>query len=300
MKTHESSPLAGPAELKPLMRKNDIRGLLQFSIHVALIGLAGWALGAATHWALQCLLSIVLGILLVFVFAPLHESIHKTAFRTQRLNAAVGGVCGFLILLPPRYFQAFHMAHHRFTQVEGKDPELDTGKPETWSRYLWQVSGLPYWIGQAGLLCRFASGDANAHYIHRDKRPAIVREARWFLLLYAAVLTGGMLVGFAEILRYWIIPVLVGQPFLRGFLLAEHTLCPRVASMLENTRTTVTNRLVRFLCWNMCYHVEHHVWPSIPFHQLAAAHRLAGPHLHFLATGYVAVNRQILHSIDRR
>ena len=300
MKTRESNRLADPVELEPLVRKNNLRGLVQLSIHAGLIVLAGWGLGAATHWAVQCLMSMLLGIGLVFVFAPLHESIHKTAFRTRRLNAVVGGICGFIILLPPRYFQAFHMAHHRFTQVEGKDPELDVGKPETGSRYLWHVSGLPYWIGQVRTLCRLASGNADIHYIHRAKRPAVIREARGFLLGYTAVFTGGMLFGLTEILVYWVIPVLVGQPFLRLFLLAEHTLCPTDPNMLENTRTTVTNPLVRFLCWNMCYHVEHHVWPSIPFHQLARAHRLARPHIHFLATGYFSVNRQILHATGRR
>ena len=38
--------------------------------------------------------------------------------------------------------------------------------------------------------------------------------------------------------------------------------------MLENSRTTYTNALVRFLAWNMPFHAEHHAWPSIPFHAL--------------------------------
>ena len=36
-------------------------------------------------------------------------------------------------------------------------------------------------------------------------------------------------------LTLWIIPALLGQPFLRAFLLAEHAACPAVSNMLENS-----------------------------------------------------------------
>ena len=41
---------------------------------------------------------------------------------------------------------------------------------------------------------------------------------------------------------------------------------------LTNTRTTLTNAAVRLLMWNMPFHAEHHLYPSIPFHRLADAH----------------------------
>lgn len=49
------------------------------------------------------------------------------------------------------------------------------------------------------------------------------------------------------VLWVWLVPVLLGQPFLRLYLLAEHGDCPKVANMFQNTRTTFTNRIVRFL-----------------------------------------------------
>ena len=67
------------------------------------------------------------------------------------------------------------------------------------------------------------------------------------------------------------LPVLLGQPALRLYLLAEHGDCPRVANMFENTRTTFTTAMMRFLAWNMPYHVEHHVYPQVPFYRLPDA-----------------------------
>ena len=92
----------------------------------------------------------------------------------------------------------------------------------------------------------------------------------------------------------WLIPVLLGQPFLRLYLLAEHGDCPLVANMLENTRTTLTNAVVRFLTWNMPYHVEHHAYPAVPFHQLPALHREIRAHLYVTADGYARFTRAYL------
>ena len=62
--------------------------------------------------------------------------------------------------------------------------------------------------------------------------------------------------------------MIIGQPFLRLFLLAEHGFCDLTADMTKNSRTTKTNFLVRFFMWDMNFHSEHHNTPGIPFHKL--------------------------------
>jgi fatty acid desaturase len=42
--------------------------------------------------------------------------------------------------------------------------------------------------------------------------------------------------------------------------------------------------------WNMPYHAEHHLFPSIPFHRLAAAHAAIRDRLGFVQPGYVRWN----------
>ena len=90
------------------------------------------------------------------------------------------------------------------------------------------------------------------------------------IAFYAVVLLLALWFKATVLLYVWIVPALLGQPFLRLYLLAEHGRCPLVANMLENTRTTLTNWLVRKLAWNMPYHAEHHAYPGVPFHQLPA------------------------------
>ncbi|WP_093997460.1 fatty acid desaturase [Octadecabacter ascidiaceicola] len=86
----------------------------------------------------------------------------------------------------------------------------------------------------------------------------------------------------------------MGGPFLRRYLLAEHARCPHAASMLESTRTTFMDRLVRFLAWNMPYHVEHHAYPSVPFHKLPEFHEFTRKHVRHQKDGYLNFNHDYL------
>jgi fatty acid desaturase len=64
---------------------------------------------AVTRGGLLILPALILhGIVLVFLFAPLHESLHRTAFRSRWLNNGVAWFAGLVLLLPPDWFRAFH------------------------------------------------------------------------------------------------------------------------------------------------------------------------------------------------
>jgi len=88
----------------------------------------------------------------------------------------------------------------------------------------------------------------------------------------------------------------IGAPLLRLYLVCEHTLCPNSDDGFSNTRTTISNPIVRFLMWNLPYHAEHHLFPNIAFYRLPEAHQYLRPHLKFVAKGYVQVNREIIKS----
>ncbi len=278
------------------MRKRDFPGVFQLSQCFLAILVTGYLFARADHLAVQILLIFLLGLLLTFLFAPLHESIHKTAFSSSWINQVTAVVCGFIIFLPPKSFQAFHMAHHRYTQVEGKDPELDIEKPKTILQYLWMLSGIPYWTGQLKALFLFSMGSYKVNYVNDARYPGIVREARIYSVIYISLLLISIILESGLLWKYWILPLLLGQPFLRMFLIAEHAICPRVKNMFHNTRTTLTNAPIHWLCWNMNFHTEHHAHPGIPFYQLPQAHVILKSRISRISNGYVAVNREIMKS----
>lgn len=288
---HREFLSAVPVELREAMvAKADGPGLRHLAMHLgAILACAGLIAAGVPGW---WLLLPVQGVLIVFLFTLEHEATHRTPFASVGLNDWVGRLAGFLILLPFEWFRYFHLAHHRWTNIEGKDPELAGGKPETRLAWAWHVTGLPYWWAETKLIAVLVAGRAEGEFLPESAKGRIVREARFLALIY--VLAGLSLYWTPILLWVWVVPVLLGQPFLRLYLLAEHGDCPRVANMFQNTRTTFTNRIVRFLAWNMPYHVEHHVWPQVPFHRLPELHGMIKEDLQVTAEGYAAFTRDYL------
>lgn len=280
--------------LKALARRSDVKGLVQFGVHLLVLAGTAGLIRATRDTAALPLAWLAHGIVMAFLFAALHEAIHRTAFRTRWLNDAAAWICAVPLLLPPTYFRAFHMAHHRWTQDPERDPELLQPKPRTLGAYLWHVSGLPYWGERIATTAAQAAGRADSPFLTAREKPGVVRDAR--VLLAVITPAGATLVwpGSDAFAVYLLVPALLGQPFLRAFLLAEHTGCPLVPDMLRNSRTTLTSALIRRLAWNASYHAEHHAYPALPFHALPAAHRHLRAHIAVKADGYVEAHRHLL------
>lgn len=286
-----------PADRRLLTEKADAPGILRLAFHLGAISLcAALIVADVAFWPL---LLVPQGILIVFLFTLEHESVHETAFRSSWLNRAAAALAGFLILLPPAWFRYFHFAHHRFTHDPENDPELMTPKPETWPQYAVYLSGWLYWRTMIQVLGTNALGRNADSFVPPKGRPRVAREARLFLALYAALALGSIGLGTTALLWAWIVPALLGQPFLRAYLLAEHTRCPHVANMLENTRTTFTTWLVRLVAWNMPYHAEHHAYPAVPFHKLPRFHEIVAAHLKTTERGYVRFHRKLLDTFPQ-
>lgn len=292
---HRSFLSTLPAEARKTLTQRDTgRGVRHLLIHAAAIIATGvWIAGAMPGW--QGVL-ILHGVLIVFLFTLEHEATHQTPFAHLWLNEGVGHFCGLILFLPFTWFRYFHLAHHRWTNIPGKDPELAAPRPDSWRSLLIYLSGWGYWTGMARIILINAIGRNRDEFLPTGAHARVMTEARVMLGLYAGIAI--LCVMMPMILWLWIIPMLLGQPFLRFYLLAEHGGCPPVENMFANTRTTFTARLIRRLAWNMPYHAEHHVFPQVPFHQLPELHKKAAPFLQETSDGYVQFGRDYVQKIN--
>ena len=109
-----------------------------------------------------------------------------------------------------------------------------------------------------------------------------------------------LLFGWATPLTFWILPQVLCQPSLRAYVLAEHTGCTTDRNGLTNTRTTLSSAAVRLLMWNMPFHAEHHLYPSIPFHRLPDAHQVLRDRLGVVQCGYVPWHLGLIARLARQ
>ncbi len=281
------------ARVRVLSERSDAKGFARLAAHLAILAVTGtlvW-LSQGTWW-LMAPAMVVHGIAVAFLFTGHHEMIHRTAFESRRLNDGIAFITGFLVFYPAFYFRLFHYAHHRHTQDPERDPELVVPQPTTPGAYVWWAIGIPYWHRRFGTSFIHAfTARAKQPFVRDSEVAGCVTEARWMWAGYIAIAAVSVALGSWAAVVYWLGPILLGQPFLRLYLMAEHTGCASGPDMIANTRTTLTNPIIRLLAWNMPYHTEHHVYPSVPFHALPRLHEDMKPHLQVVDPGYVAVHR---------
>ncbi len=295
--TATGEKLLTPAELRELSVRSDLQGMMRTASHYGTIVVVGFLIWLVSSiygmvWALP--LIVAQSYFVAFLFMIVHETAHKTAFRSRALNLAVGHLSSFAIGLPYEYYCLFHWDHHRYTQDPNRDPELLVGQiPASDTQLAIAYSGLRQVAFRVRLMLRHAlTGNATAPWIPEAKRHIVVNEARLHLSGYVVLLLASIALQTTLLLWVWVVPVIVGQLFLRPYLYAEHTGCERTRSAFQNTRTTYTGMFVKWFAWNMPYHVEHHAYPSIPFHALPKLNEIVADQIVYRGPGYIAVTRE--------
>ena len=286
-----------PAMLRELSVRSDLQGVLRAVSHYGVIAVVGtliWLVSSryGLAWALP--LIVAQSYFVAFLFMVVHETAHKTAFRSRGLNLAFGHLSSFAVGLPYEYYCLFHWDHHRYTQDPARDPELlSVPIPRSDTGLAFSYTGLRQVAFRMGLLLRHAfTGNARSPWIPESKRHVVLREARLYVAGYVVLLLASLALHTSILLWVWVVPVIVGQSFLRPYLYAEHTGCDRTRSAFQNTRTTYTAMFVKWFAWNMPYHVEHHAYPSIPFHALPKLNQIVADQIVYRGPGYIAVTRE--------
>jgi fatty acid desaturase len=231
---------------------------------IAIVGYLHWL--AMGSW-LVVLTGFVLGVLLNFLYAAQHELSHSTVFKTRKLNEVFGRIIGFVEFYPRDFDQVMHFAHHSHTGNWERDGEL-VREPYTLGMYLLWLSGITYWRNRIFGIVRRARGVIVEPFIRKQEEAMIIRESRIHLVLYVAIFVVSVVTASWAALMFWMLPLLLTKPVHQLQNTIEHLGLSHEDDILENTRSTRTNALMRWLCWQMPYHTAHHIFPSVPFWKL--------------------------------
>ena len=205
-----------------------------------------------------------------------HECGHGTAFRTQWMNDAVYHIASFMVMRNPVSWRWSHARHHTDTIIVGRDPEIAFMHPPGIVQEHPAFRRHSRCIGtRSRILFRNAAGNFNADerdYIPASEIPKATLAARIHVLIYLAAM--------AWALASWsFLPLmLIGLPRLYGCwhmlmtgLIQHGGLAEDVVDHRLNSRTVYMNPVSRWIYWNMNYHVEHHMFPMVPYHALPQA-----------------------------
>jgi len=234
----------------------------------------------------------------------LHECCHYTAFRSRRMNTIATWLSGFWLLLTPTSYREFHYEHHRHTHNPERDPELMVGKeklafwPTLLHEYLILISGIAMILAKVVMLLALAIGLPEKYwekyfaFVKEKFRKTIIWEARIYVVSYALMIA--LLWKMPFILLSFALAIALAHAILAIYLAAEHTGLPTEGTILNKGRSIQTNAIVRFFMWNMPYHVEHHAYPSVPFHAIPQLHQALQPQLLHQQKGYLPLHWRVI------
>jgi fatty acid desaturase len=270
-------PTVARKRLKELMRRDDRPALRDTAIWLG--AMVGCASAGAALWGSPAAAPFLLAHGVLYGSggdSRWHECGHGTPFRTPWMNAVVYQLGSFMMMRDPTVWRWSHTRHHTDTLIVGRDPEIVAMRPARLARILANFFGLVDVPLAFRDMVIHASGrlhDEERTFIPESERPKVARNARIWLGVYAAVGATAAATG------SWLPVVIVGGPRVYGtfmhvvYGLTQHAgMGEDVTDHRLNTRTVRMNRINRFLYWNMNYHVEHHLFPMVPYHRLPELH----------------------------
>jgi Na(+)-translocating NADH:ubiquinone oxidoreductase F subunit len=256
----------GPALLDTLL-------LVTILVSLAIVTVYFWG----TWWAL-------ISYLLYAVFygtssdSRWHECSHGTAFKTDWMNNVVYEIASFMVMRESVVWRWSHNRHHSDTIIVGRDPEIQIPRPPNIKGLVLSLVNLGGYLSYYPSLFRHALGkisSAERTFIPEMDFNKIYRNARICIIIYTLIIIS------AVIFKSWIpIFLFILPQFFGTWLMIIHNttqhagLAENVLDHRLNCRTVYMNPISRFIYWNMNYHLEHHMFPLVPYHALPKLHQL--------------------------
>lgn len=233
-----------------------------------------------------------------------HESGHGTAFKTDWMNNVLYEISSFMVFRQSVVWRWSHTRHHSDTIIRGRDAEIAVKRPPNLFMVFLGYFGVLDVIAESKKTFKhvFNQIDAeSATFIPQSEYDKVFLRARIYLVIYTIVIAVSiyyqtilplMFIGLPTIIGRWLMP-LYGYTQHAG--LAENVLDHRL-----NCRTVYMNVFNRFLYLNMNYHVEHHMFPLVPYHALPKLHALVKNDMPKPYSGIIDAYKEIIPALIRQ
>jgi fatty acid desaturase len=190
----------------------------------------------------------------------------------------VYNIASFMVFREPTVWRWSHTRHHTDTIIVGRDPEIAVMRPADVLAIIFNIFGLKTAFHGFKMLVLHTAGRLGAEeatFIPEMERSKVFRTARIWLGIYALVILACILTRSILPAMYVGLPTLYGSWLQLAFGLTQHAgLDEDVLDHRLNSRTVIMNPVLQFLYWNMNYHIEHHMFPMVPYHALPKLHEI--------------------------
>jgi fatty acid desaturase len=259
--------------LKELMRRSNAVPLRRLALCLVALGFLGYLYVSAmgSRWFLPALF-LFGSTLSLTVYSLSHECSHGTVFRSRWLNETIFWATSLLFGQEVLYRRYSHAAHHTHTMFVGHDAQLPFAQPVGLKAYLLWYSGVLYHSQFLRVLFLHSLGrfsDKTRSFTPPEELPRMVRNSRLFIVIYAGAAAVSWYFSTSVLLWIWLLPKLAGDPVMLTYAGSQHfEKEENTIDLRRSTRSLRPNWLIDLFYWNMSFHIEHHLYPTVPFFAL--------------------------------
>ena len=301
--------------LKELSKRSDIKGLTDVSIFIVALILSGYLciISWGTLWSIPALL-LYGNIFYCKIISIQHETNHETYFKTRALNKFFYHITSLLGGFEAVRWKWSHFHHHTytiFTHEEVYDYENNSPKPTEPIRFL--LNFLPLGpIINIQKIRHFTHFEIIKHSfgiitpvvnitVPEKEIKKIINSSRLYVGFWLIIILSSIFFKTWLPIIMLILPPFYGNTILMICGMTQHAgLADNIKDHRKSTRTVIMNPFFSFLYSNMEYHIEHHIFPKIPCHNLKAFHNVVKDQMPTPRKGIINAYKEIIPAIFKQ
>ena len=296
-------PMLTTDELSRVSQRSNLQGALIVAFDWALILLLFLLAAQVPHPLIYLLVVLLLGSRQLGLGIIVHESGHRSLFKSQAMNELCGTwLSGYWVFSDKDVYMKGHLQHHKYCGTE-QDSDLKNYDAYPVARSSFKRKMIRDLSGQIGWrrIKSIARSVRRIKELSPKVQQTLIRSiaVNLFMLLTLAVF------GHPWLYALWVIAFMTSHMLVtRIRQIAEHAAVPDHfhPDPRLNTRTIYISRLERLLLspHNLNYHLEHHLMPSVPIYHLKKLHQILLDSGFYdgmeFPRGYITLLRQVIQT----
>ena len=301
--------------LKEFSKRSDSKGIFDIFLFVIALLLSGLLclITWGTWWSVLALL-LYGNIFYCKIISIQHETNHETYFKSRLLNRFFYNLTSLLGGFEAVRWKWSHFHHHTytiFTHEEVYDYENNSPRPTEPIRFL--LNFLPLGpIINIQKVRHFTHFEILKHSlgiissvvkttVPKNEIKKVINSSRLYVLFWLIVIATSLYLETWLPVIMILLPPFYGNTILMICAMTQHAgLADNVKDHRKSTRTVILNPFFSFLYSNMEYHIEHHIFPKIPCHNLKAFHQLIKDQMPKPKRGVIDAYKSIIPAIFKQ